>query len=103
MMGLRLARGVARDDFRRTAGSEIEHWVHPDRLSALVEENLVQVDPAGIRCTPAGRQRLNAVLAHLIGCEAIRGAVRWRRHMRYLHRGPACAVPDGKNGRRTCR
>ena len=67
MMGLRLARGVSRGDYRRTAGVDLEERLDAARLDALVEEDLITLDAAGLRCTPAGRQRLNAVLAHLLG------------------------------------
>ena len=67
MMGLRLARGVSRDDYRRTAGVDLEERLDAARLNALAEEDLITLDVAGLRCTPAGRQRLNAVLAHLLG------------------------------------
>jgi len=67
MMGLRLARGVSRDDYRRTAGVDLEERLDAARLNALAEEDLITLDAAGLRCTAAGRQRLNAVLAHLLG------------------------------------
>ncbi|MFN4088404.1 MAG: hypothetical protein ACK4QW_05090 [Alphaproteobacteria bacterium] len=67
MMGLRLTRGVQREDFRRAAGTDLEDWLDADRLRSLIDAELIALDATGLRCTPAGRQRLNALLAHLLG------------------------------------
>ena len=67
MMGLRLSLGVTRADFRRVTGCEIEDAVPGDRIAELAELGLVEIDGAGLRATAAGRQRLNAVLARLLG------------------------------------
>ena len=66
MMGLRLASGVDRGTFRAATGSDIEQAVAPERINELAELDLVAIDAAGLRATAAGRQRLNAVLQHLL-------------------------------------
>jgi putative oxygen-independent coproporphyrinogen III oxidase len=66
MMGLRLAEGVERAQFRAATGAEIETALDPERLADLVAGGFVRLDAAGLRATAAGRQRLNAVLAALL-------------------------------------
>lgn len=66
MMGLRLAEGVPRSRFRRECGGEPESVLDADRLSRLVDAGFLVLDEAGLRGTPAGRQRLNAVLGALV-------------------------------------
>ncbi len=67
MMGLRLAAGIPRERFRAAAGCEIEDSIPPPRLRPLIEGGFLELDACGLRATPAGRQRLNAVLARLLG------------------------------------
>ncbi|MGO8920272.1 MAG: radical SAM family heme chaperone HemW [Stellaceae bacterium] len=66
MMGLRLAEGVERERFRARTGAELEAALDLGRLPDLVEGGFVLLDERGLRATPAGRQRLNAVLAALL-------------------------------------
>jgi putative oxygen-independent coproporphyrinogen III oxidase len=66
MMGLRLAEGVDRSAFRRETGLGIEEAIDPRHLADLVEGGFLTLDEHALRATPAGRQRLNAVLARLI-------------------------------------
>jgi putative oxygen-independent coproporphyrinogen III oxidase len=66
MMGLRLSEGVARDRLERAAGQTIEA-VFARRLSPLIEGGFLTIDGERLATTPAGRQRLNAVLAALLG------------------------------------
>jgi len=66
MMGLRIVEGVPRARFRRECGGEPETVLDPARLARLVEGGFLALDGAGLRATPAGRQRLNAVLAALL-------------------------------------
>lgn len=71
MMGLRLAEGL--DLPRLAANAEAPNdkapadLFDPGRLAHLVNENLLVVDGRRIVATPAGRQRLNAVTAYLLG------------------------------------
>jgi oxygen-independent coproporphyrinogen-3 oxidase len=66
MMGLRLAGGVAREAFRRESAREPEELFLAERLTALQEADYLVLDEAGLRATAAGRQRLDAVLRHLL-------------------------------------
>jgi putative oxygen-independent coproporphyrinogen III oxidase len=66
MMGLRLAEGVDRARFRAETGGEIEAALDPTRLADLAAAGFIRLDARGLSATPAGRQRLNAVLAALL-------------------------------------
>jgi oxygen-independent coproporphyrinogen-3 oxidase len=67
MMGLRLAEGVPRGRFRAEAAGEPEDVLDADRLARLVNAGFLALDAERLRATPAGLQRLNAVLGHLLG------------------------------------
>jgi oxygen-independent coproporphyrinogen-3 oxidase len=67
MMGLRLSAGLARDDVRAETDAEIEDLFDRARLDALIAGGFLETDATGLRATEAGRQRLNAVLAKLLG------------------------------------
>jgi putative oxygen-independent coproporphyrinogen III oxidase len=67
MMGLRLAEGVPRGRFRAEAAGEPEDVLDADRLARLVDAGFLVLDAERLRATPAGLQRLNAVLGHLLG------------------------------------
>jgi len=89
MMGLRLSEGLDRARLeaefargqrasgsargQRASGSASEtneapaDLFDPGRLAALVNENLLEADERILRATPAGRQRLNALTAYLLG------------------------------------
>ncbi len=66
MMGLRLTEGIARAQFRRENGCEIEDGLDPAALADLDEGGFLVCDEAGLRATSSGRQRLNAVLGRLL-------------------------------------
>jgi putative oxygen-independent coproporphyrinogen III oxidase len=66
MMGLRLSAGIDRDLFKAALGQEIEEVLAPGRIAPLVEGGFLELDPAGLRATAQGRQRLNAVLLRLL-------------------------------------
>ena len=66
MMGLRLARGIAREDFRRRTGQTFEQALNADAVDRLTRLGLVALDDGGFRASAPGRQRLNAVLAELV-------------------------------------
>lgn len=66
MMGLRLTSGLARGDFRDESGGEIEDSFDRVRLDALIAAGFLELDDGGLRATPSGRQRLNAVLDRLL-------------------------------------
>ena len=66
MMGLRLTGGVDRARFAEQTGMQLESALNTRRLADLAEENFLALDEAGLRATADGRQRLNALLAHLL-------------------------------------
>jgi oxygen-independent coproporphyrinogen-3 oxidase len=67
MMGLRLADGISRARFQEVTGAAIETAFAPERLGRLIDGGFLVLDADGLRATPAGRQRLNAVLQALLG------------------------------------
>jgi oxygen-independent coproporphyrinogen-3 oxidase len=66
LLGLRLTEGVLRDNFRTLAGVAPEDDVDRAALARLVEGGFIESDTAGLRATPAGQLRLNAVVAQLL-------------------------------------
>jgi putative oxygen-independent coproporphyrinogen III oxidase len=66
MMGLRLTEGVSRARLEGAAGRDAEA-LFGDNLAPLVEGGFVTLDQDRLAATAAGRQRLNAVLAALLG------------------------------------
>ena len=66
MMGLRLSEGIARTAFRRECGAEPEALLSQDRIGRLADEGYLVLDEDGLRATPEGRQRLDAVLGYLL-------------------------------------
>ena len=66
LTALRLADGVSRGRFHSEAGRDIEHVLDRERLARLVDGGFLVLDAGGLRATPAGRLRLNAVLAALL-------------------------------------
>jgi oxygen-independent coproporphyrinogen-3 oxidase len=66
MMGLRLAEGIARTRIEHAAAQEVE-TLFPDALPRLVEGGFLSLDADRLAATAAGRQRLDAVLAALLG------------------------------------
>jgi len=67
MMGLRLAEGVTHERFRAESGRDMAEAVDMAAVARLAEAGFVEWDGQGLRATPAGRQRLNGVLALLVG------------------------------------
>jgi putative oxygen-independent coproporphyrinogen III oxidase len=66
MMGLRLSEGVPRKRIEKMAGTAVEVRF-AGRLAPLLEGGFVTLDDERLAATAAGRQRLNAVLATLLG------------------------------------
>ncbi|MBX6323489.1 MAG: coproporphyrinogen III oxidase, partial [Rhodospirillaceae bacterium] len=67
MMGLRLAEGVPLARLRAAAGAaQNEMPLDPAALRRLVSGGFVSLDGERLTATPAGRQRLDAVLAALL-------------------------------------
>ena len=67
MMGLRLAEGIPRARFRERLGLDLEAALDPERIEPLIEAGVIELDHERLAATDAGRQRLNAVLARLLG------------------------------------
>lgn len=65
MMGLRLGAGIDRDLFRVITGIPLDSMLDLAKVDALVRAGLMEADLAGIRTTPAGLQRLNAIIASI--------------------------------------
>jgi coproporphyrinogen III oxidase-like Fe-S oxidoreductase len=65
-MGLRLTGGVDRPRLERAAGQDAES-LFGRNLPPLVEGGFLTLDRERLAATVAGRQRLNAVLAALLG------------------------------------
>ena len=66
MMGLRLSEGVERGQFAAVAGADPVDAVGESTLAPLERAGLIERDATHLRATPAGRQRLNALLERLI-------------------------------------
>jgi oxygen-independent coproporphyrinogen-3 oxidase len=66
MMGLRLSEGVERGQFAAVAGADPVEAVGEATLAPLERAGLIERDATHLRATPAGRQRLNALLERLI-------------------------------------
>ena len=66
MMGLRLAEGIDRTLFQSVAGADPVEALGEAKLAPLLAAGFLEIDPAHLKATPAGRQRLNAVLERLI-------------------------------------
>jgi oxygen-independent coproporphyrinogen-3 oxidase len=62
LMGLRLSEGVDLSDFQARFGKSL----HPDRVDALVRQDLLHVVGNRLTTTAAGRLVLNAVLKSLL-------------------------------------
>jgi oxygen-independent coproporphyrinogen-3 oxidase len=66
MMGLRLHRGISRQEFHARHSLELEDVIEPRRLRRLLDADFLEIDEAGLRATRAGRLKLNAVLAEML-------------------------------------
>jgi len=66
MMGLRITQGISRARLEALAGRPVEA-LFGGALTRLIDGGFVTLDDAHLAATAAGRQRLNAVLAALLG------------------------------------
>jgi putative oxygen-independent coproporphyrinogen III oxidase len=66
LMGLRLAEGVSLARFRRETGRALSDFVDAPALARLEDGGLVARRDGRLAATPAGRQRLDAVLKALL-------------------------------------
>jgi oxygen-independent coproporphyrinogen-3 oxidase len=67
MMGLRLTEGVSRVRLRDELGADVDDLIDERKLRRLIDAGFMTLDDISLRATDAGRQRLNAVLASLLG------------------------------------
>ena len=66
MMGLRLAEPLPLSRIESETGQGLYDWVAPQIVSRLAAEDLLAVTSDTVSITPAGSQRLNAVLKYLM-------------------------------------
>jgi oxygen-independent coproporphyrinogen-3 oxidase len=66
MLGLRTVEGVNRARFAARCGLALEDAVDAAALAELIDGGFLAADEASLRASPAGRQRLNAVLSRLL-------------------------------------
>jgi coproporphyrinogen III oxidase-like Fe-S oxidoreductase len=66
MMGLRLTEGLWLSRIEEETGAPLERWVDAGRLRRLAEGGFLELEDQRLAATPAGRQRLDAVLGALI-------------------------------------
>jgi len=69
MMGLRLTRGISHPEFTRRIGATPDDVFASDAVGRLVDAGYLDWDDSGFRASPAGRQRLNAVVDALLGAQ----------------------------------
>ena len=65
VMGMRVSGGVDEANFRARAGIALDTVIDPAVTERLAEGGLIVHDSGGLRATPAGQQRLDAVVAAL--------------------------------------
>jgi oxygen-independent coproporphyrinogen-3 oxidase len=65
-MGLRLAEGISERRFQRLTARTFDDVFAREKIAALVAEGYLERTNDCLRATPAGAQRLNAVIAHLL-------------------------------------
>lgn len=66
MMGLRLSEGISLQRLANESDRAIEDLFQLDKIKPLVDEGYITLSDTRIAATPAGRQRLNGVLKHLL-------------------------------------
>ncbi len=66
MMGLRLPGGISQDNFRRACGLDLHQAFNAHNVERLINGGFITLDEQGLRATPDGWRRLNAVLATLL-------------------------------------
>ena len=66
LMSLRLSEGLSSEHYRRLTNSDLALSLDQYRLQDLENEGFITFQDNILKAAPAGRQRLNAVLAHLL-------------------------------------
>jgi len=69
MMGLRLSDGISRARFQALTGLDFEQALAAAALENLQDGRYINLDSTGLRATPQGLLRLNAVLRELLASE----------------------------------
>lgn len=67
LMGLRLQEGITDSRFIAASGRSFSEALDERRISSLTNAGLIIYSGETLRATPAGQQRLNAVIDHLLG------------------------------------
>jgi len=67
MMGLRLSEGVSLQRLTAETGKQLTDWIDPARLEGLMRLGMLEQRGPVLAATRDGRERLNAVLARLLG------------------------------------
>jgi oxygen-independent coproporphyrinogen-3 oxidase len=65
LMGLRLSEGIDAVRFAARTGVALDDALEPDTLTRAIEAGYLTRDDTGLRATPEGRKRLDALLAAL--------------------------------------
>lgn len=66
LMGLRLTEGIFEARFRAQTGQSVDQALASEKIAALVSEGYLVRGNGALRATPAGLQRLNAVIEYLL-------------------------------------
>lgn len=66
MMGLRLTEGIPRARLERIGGASMEELLPTAPLARLIDGGFLSLEADRLTATPAGRQRLNAVIGVLL-------------------------------------
>ncbi len=65
-MGLRLREGISAGQFKHLTGANLSDQFDAGMIKRLTEAGFLEMTGSGLRTTPAGRLRLNAVIAALL-------------------------------------
>lgn len=66
MMGLRISDGISFQKIEDESGKDWQKTLSPEKIKKLVEGGFLIQSKTGLKATPAGWQRLNALLGYLI-------------------------------------
>ena len=66
LMGLRLTEGVSLSMFYSLTGQHLFEMINQEKFDHLSNEGLLRISNQYLKTTPAGRLRLNAVIAYLL-------------------------------------
>ncbi len=66
IMGMRLRQGVSLEKLTREAGQPWDAVIDRNRISALMEEGLVEMDDVSLRPTSSGLQRVNSIIQYVL-------------------------------------